>query len=174
MTKIPLFFAIGLTLLSSPMVGAVEQTQLTEQQIAKIKTNCSSALQGLLSVERSDAVTRVNRGQEYESTLKLLAAFNSRVVLNKLDAPQLTSTTAKMQQTFTSFQKNYLLYADAIDATLQINCKLAPVTFYDNLTATREARARVAADVSTMNSLFDEYQRGLDALKSQLNPVSTP
>lgn len=161
-------FAVFLTLAASPMVGAVQSQPISEQHIATIKANCSDALQGLLQVQRSDAVNRVNRGQEYETTLRLLAAFNSRVVLNKLDAPQLTATTADMQRTLSNFQRNYLDYADAIDATLQINCKLAPVTFYDNLTATREARARVATDIRTMDQQLDKYQQGIDTLRTQL------
>lgn len=168
MKRVSLYAAVFLTLLASPTVGAVNSTPLSDEQIAIIKANCSDALQGLLRVQRSDAVSRVNRGQEYESVLRLLAAFNSRIVLNKLDAPQLTAATADMQRTFSNFQRNYLDYADAIDATLQINCKLAPVTFYDNLVATREARARVAGDVKTIDQQLDKYQEGLNGLRTEL------
>ncbi len=119
-------------------------------------------------MQRTEAATRVNRGREYETLLRLAAAFNSRVVLNKLDAPTLISTTSRMQDRFTVFQQHYLDYADKVDDTLDINCKEAPVTFYDNLTAAREARAQVATDVVEMDKLLDEYQRGLDTLKDVL------
>ena len=162
-----LLFSAFLCLVASPMVRA-ESVPLTEQHIEAIKVGCADALQGILRVERTEAATRVNRGREYESLLRLIAAFNSRVVLNKQEAPALTSTAARLQSKFTDFRTHYLDYADKTDATLEINCKVAPVTFYDNLTATREARALVAADVSEMESLLDEYQKNLDELKLQL------
>lgn len=162
-----LFFAVFLTLAVSPVTRA-ESVPLTDQYIASIKAGCTDALQGILRVQKSEAATRVNRGREYESLLRLVAAFNSRVVLNKQEAPALTSTAARMQTKFTTFREHYLDYADKVDATLEINCKTAPVTFYDNLTAAREARARVATDIKDMDTLLDEYQKGLNELKLQL------
>lgn len=150
------------------MVRAETHTPLTDEYIASIRAGCSDALQGLLQIERSEAVTRVNRGRAYESLIQLIAAFNSRVVLNKLDAPVLTSTAANIQSEFSSFQRHYLDYADKLDATLEINCRDAPVTFYDNLTAAREARAKVATDIRDIDTLLNEYQAGVTTLKTDL------
>ena len=161
-------FSAFLVVASSPMVRAETTEPLTDQHIAAIRVGCADALQGILQVQRTEAATRVNRGREYESLLRLVASFNSRIVLNKLDAPALTSTASRMQTRFTEFQQHYLDYADNADATLDINCKEAPVTFYDSLTETREARARVAADVAEMDRLLAEYQAGLDKLKDEL------
>jgi hypothetical protein len=167
MKRLAVLVAISLATLLSPFVRA-EGAPLTDEYIASIRTGCADALQGILRVQRTEAVTRVNRGREYEETLKLLAAFNSRIVLNKLDAPVLTGTTSQLQTKFSDFQRHYLEYADKMDDTLKINCKDAPVTFYDSLSAARDARARVADDVRGMSDLFSEYQKGLDELKAQL------
>lgn len=167
MKRIVLIVSAVMAIVVSPGVRA-ESAPLTDEYIASIKAGCADALQGMLQVQRAEAVTRVNRGREYEATLRLLAAFNSRAVLNKLDIPVLTGTTTRLQTKFSEFQKDYLNYADTVDEALKINCKAAPVTFYDNLTAAREARARVASDVRDMDALFSEYQKGLDALKAQL------
>lgn len=168
MKRALLMFSAFLVVASSPMVRAETTEPLTDQHIAAIRVGCADALQGILQVQRTEAATRVNRGREYESLLRLVASFNSRIVLNKLDAPALTSTASRMQTRFTEFQQHYLDYADNADATLDINCKEAPVTFYDSLTETREARARVAADVAEMDRLLAEYQAGLDKLKDEL------
>lgn len=162
-----LLFSAFLCLVASPMVRA-ETVPLTERHIEAIKVGCTDALQGILRVERAEAATRVNRGREYESLLRLVAAFNSRVVLNEQEAPALTSTAARLQDKFNLFRSHYLDYADKVDATLEINCKTAPVTFYDNLTAAREARALVATDVKDMETLLDEYQKHLNGLKLEL------
>lgn len=167
MKRTLLVFAAFLTLLASPTVNAAAQP-LTDQYIESIKAGCTDALRGILRVQRAEAVTRVNRGREYESLLKLVAAFNSRIVINNRDAPTLTSTAAKLPAKFSAFQQHYLEYADKVDETLKVNCKEAPVTFYDKLTSMREARAKVAADIRDMNALLDEYQTGLNELKGQL------
>ena len=168
MKRALLYVSIFLTLLSGPMVRAESTQPLTDEYIAAIKSGCTDALQGLLRVQKTEAATRVNRGREYESILKLVAAFNSRVVLNKLDAPLLISTTTKLQTEFNQFQNHYIDYADKVDVTLEINCKQAPVTFYDSLTAARDARATVAKDVGEIENLLNEYQRGINELNVQL------
>ena len=166
MKRFSLLVAVFLTLVASPGVRAETTAPLTDQYIAAIREGCSNALRGVLQVQKSEAVTRVNRGREYESTLRLMVALNTRIVANKLDAPVLTSASSRLQTKFSDFQKHYLDYADKMDVTLAVNCKQAPVTFYDNLNAAREARAVVADDVSQMSAIMDEYQVGLDAFKA--------
>lgn len=168
MKRALLLFSAFLAIAASPMVRAETTEPLTDQHIAAIRVGCVDALQGMLQIQRTEAATRVNRGREYESLLKLVAAFNSRIVINKLDAPALTGTASRMQERFSQFQRHYLDYADKMDATLDINCKEAPVTFYDSLTETREARAQVATDVIEIDKLLQEYQAGLDKLKDEL------
>lgn len=160
-----------MTVMAAPMARAEGVQPLTDQYIASIKVGCADALQGILQVQRTEAATRVNRGREYESLLRLMAAFNSRIVLNKLDAPVLTGAASRLQTRFDQFHRDYLDYADKMDATLDINCKEAPVTFYDSLTAARQARAKVAEDVVEMDKLLSEYQQGLETLKVDLKKM---
>ena len=141
---------------------------MSEAQIASVRTGCADALQALLQVQRVEAVTRVNRGYEYEGVLRLLAAFNSRAALNKLDVAPLVTATSHIQAKFSDFQKHYLLYADQVDDVLDVNCKQAPVTFYDKLTLAREARAQIATDIRDIEMLLDEYQAGVQALSDRL------
>ena len=173
MKRVLLLFSAFLAVAASPMVRAETTEPLTDQHIAAIRVGCVDALQGMLQVQRTEAATRVNRGREYESLLRLVAAFNSRIVLNKLDAPAMTGAASRMQERFSQFQQHYLDYADKVDATLDVNCKEAPVTFYDSLTEAREARASVASDVVEMSKLLTEYQAGLDKLKDELKKAET-
>lgn len=167
MKRVLLFVSVFLTLLVSPVTRA-QAVPLTDEYIASIKAGCTDALQGLLRVERTEAATRVNRGREYESMIGLISAFNSRVVLNRQEAPALTSTAAKIRTKVDDFKQSYLVYADRVDTTLDINCRQAPVTFYDSLTSTREARQKVASDVREIETLLDEYQRHVDELRQVL------
>lgn len=170
MKRFSLFVAVFLSLVASPLVRAETTQPLTDQHIAAIREGCSSALRGILQVQKSEAVTRVNRGREYESTLQLMVALNTRIVANKLDAPTLTSAAAQLQKKFSDFQASYLTYADRMDATLEVNCKQAPVTFYDNLGMARDARAKVAEDIRQIETILDDYQNGLDELQRTVSP----
>jgi len=173
MKRALIFLSIFLTLVSAPMVRAETAAPLTDQYIAAIRVGCSNALQSILQVQKSEAASRVNRGREYETILRLLAAFNGRVVLNKLDASALIQKTSQIQQRFSQFNDNYLAYADRIDETLKVNCQEAPVTFYDSLSTARDAREAIARDVKQMDTLLNEYQAHLDNLKASLNQGET-
>ncbi len=169
MNRIVTCLAVAIVLLSSPLVRA-EASLLSDQQIAAIRTGCQSGLQGVRLVQETEAASRVNRGQVYESTLRLMSALNSRLALNKIDAGLLTSSTANAQKKLDLFHQHYLDYASKMDQTLAINCKDAPVSFYDSLTRAREARALVAKDIVEIDNQLNEYQKGLDQLKVQLTP----
>ena len=169
MKRFSIFVAVFLILVSSPVVRAEATDPLTDEYIAAIREGCSDALRGILQVQKSEAVTRVNRGREYESTLRLMVALNTRIVANKLDAPVLTSASSRLQSRFSDFQEHYLEYADKMDATLAINCKQAPVSFYDSLTGARAARAVVAEDIKKLEVVLDEYQAGLDTFRATIS-----
>ena len=172
MKRLFLLIATMLILVVSPVVNVrADSTPLTDEQITAIKVGCNDGLRGISQIQKSEAGTRVNRGREYETLLRLVAALNSRIVLNKLDAPALTSTAARLQMTFTQFQSHYIDYADKMDATLAINCNDTPVTFYDSLNNARVARNLVASDVKQMDILLDEYQKGLDSLKATITKL---
>jgi chromosome segregation ATPase len=167
MKRLSVFFVTILALVVAPLVHA-EPIQLTDQQIVSIRLGCTSALQGIKQVQETEAASRVNRGRAYERTLRLLSALNSRVALSKLDAPVLTSTTARIQQRLTDFQEHYIDYANKMDDVLGTKCTEAPVTFYDKLTTAREARARIAEDINEVDALLDQYQTAVNELKTTI------
>jgi hypothetical protein len=166
MKRFTIIIGALLLLCASPFSRAVAASQpLTDEQISAIRIGCNDALRSVAQVQKTEAGARVNRGREYETMLHLVASLNSRIALNKLDAPIMTSSAAKLQTTFTQFQQHYIDYANKMDATIAINCNDAPVSFYDSLNEARGARAIVANDVKQMDTLFDDYQKGLDSLK---------
>lgn len=121
-------------------------------------------------LEQTEAVVRRNRGVSYESTLRLMAALNSRIASNKLNAPALTSTTAEIEKKRAEFNESYIAYNNSFTITMKLpNCKEQPVTFYDYLTQTRELRSKLSATVSDIDKLMDAYQAGLSELKHTVN-----
>lgn len=168
MKRAALMCAVILAIIASPFVRA-EGEMLNEAQIASVRSGCADALQTMLHVQRVEAVTRVNRGHEYEGVLRLFAALNSRAALNKLDVAALVTTTSQIQSKFAVFQKHYIEYANRMDEALEINCKRTPVMFYDKLTLVREARSAIAADIKEIDALLDEYEAGVELLKQHVS-----
>jgi hypothetical protein len=121
-------------------------------------------------LQRTEAATRVNRGRAYESISKLLIALNSRVALNKLNAPSLAATTTEMDKRFNTFKDDYSQYEDKLVATIKLKCSEQPVTFYDSLTQVRELRAKAADDIKSLNEVLDTYQSAVNDLRANVVP----
>lgn len=160
---------LACVVLLSPVVSAAPQS-LSDAQIEQIRRNCQASQGYLQQIQRNDAAARINRGRAYESLSKAVANFNSRVALNKLDGSTLVTITSDLQQRVTTFQSDYLLYEDALSNALDIKCREQPVTFYDTLTTARDLRARLSKDIVDINTLLDQYQTGLTALRATLEP----
>lgn len=160
-------FAIAATIFVAPFVSA-EAQPLTDAQIDIIRQNCAQAQQTMKRLQSNEAAARVNRGREYETTLRLLASFNSRVVLNKQNVPALAEATSEIEKKFGTFRADYIAYDDQLKKVIKLRCNEQPVTFYDELVIAREARARVADDVRGIDTLLDQYQKALSELRTSL------
>lgn len=171
-SKAALYFAVFLTVLTAPLVSA-EAQPLADTQIEIIRQNCTQAQQILQRLQHSEAAARVNRGRSYETTIRLMASFNSRVALNKLNAPNLSVVTSQIGDKFDAFRTDYIAYDDQLEVVLRLKCSAQPVTFYDELTLAREARAKVAKDIQDIDNLLDQYQDALNELKADITRETT-
>lgn len=136
-----------------------ETAPMTEAHIARIKNNCSEAQTSLSQLHASDALLRVNRGQLYESiSVKLMAPFNSRVALNRLDGAELVSIATDYERQLADFRTKYQQYEEAMSQTLRINCTNEPVAFYDSVTSTREKRQKVHDATVALHKTIAEYK----------------
>jgi len=166
-SKVALYFAIFLAVVTAPLVSA-EAQPLADTQIEIIRQNCAQAQQILQRLQPNEAATRVNRGHSYETTIRLMASLNSRVALNKFNAPKLSAVTSQVGDKFDAFRTDYIAYDDQLEVVLKLRCGEQPVTFYDELTLAREARAKVAKDIQDIDSLLDQYQDALHELKANI------
>lgn len=163
-----------LAVLCAPNVSAETET-LTDAQIEIIRQNCVAAQSSMQRIELTEAVTRRNRGVSYESTLKLMAALNSRIAYNKLTAPELAALTADVEKKRSQFTENYINYNNSYNVTMRLpNCKEQPVTFYDYLTQTRDLRTKLSTSIDDIDRLLDAYQVALNELKSSVSAHSDP
>lgn len=139
--------------------GAQDTTApMTEAHIARIKANCVEAQATLQQLHASDALLRVNRGRLYELiSTKLMAPFNSRVALNRLDGVSLVGVAAKYENQLASFRANYQVYEEAMSQTLKLNCTNQPVSFYDSVNDTSSKRKKVHESTAILHSIIRDY-----------------
>ena len=159
-----------LVVLASPGVNAAAEP-LSDTQIEMVRQNCLAAQSSMQRLEQTEAVSRRNRGVSYESTLRLMAALNSRIAINKLNAPDLSTLTAEVDKKRAEFVEKYLAYNNSFTVTMRLsNCRAQPVTFYDYLTQTRQLRTELSSVIDDIDRLLDSYQTGLNELKSGMAP----
>lgn len=154
--------ALGSAVLLQTVVRA--EAPMTEAHVARIRANCIEAQSSLRQLHQSDALLRVNRGQLYELiSTKLMAPFNSRVALNRLDSADLVSTTAEYERQLATFRANYKAYEEAMSGVLKINCTDQPVAFYDGVNDARSKRQKVHESTLTLHRTIKNYKTQFEA-----------
>lgn len=145
-------------------ISQAQTPPMTEEQIARIRSNCVSAKNSLAQLHTSDGLLRVNRGQLYLSlSSKLMAPFDSRLAGNRFDAKAFVSVTNNYKTAFTTFYNDYIRYEQSLSAVLRIDCVKEPVAFYDGVADARNKRSQVHADVIQLHTYIDEYKVRVDA-----------
>lgn len=167
MRRASIVLAIFLVVTSAPFVRAEEQS-LSDAHLNVIRANCVNAQPLFNRVQASDKTSRINRGYNYEMTLRLMVAFNSRAALNRIDSPDLLSVTSEYEKTFKSFSSLYIGYDENISQLAEFDCHGQPTSFYDLLETTREQRVGLNAYVDALDKLLLDYQHSVDAIKKGL------
>lgn len=152
----------GATLMSV----SAEDSQMTDQHIENIRTNCATAKNTLNQLHASDALLRVNMGQSYElMTTKLMDRFNSRLSSNNYDNSSLVAVTTAYNQKLDVFRLDYQAYEVQLASALKIDCLNQPVAFYDTVASAREKRNQVHTDVSRLNQYLNDYKTAMNAFE---------
>ena len=159
----------------APRVAADPTGQITMDTLSQqIVTNCQSIKRTLSQLHASDGPLRVNRGQTYDFiSTRLMAPFNSRLLLNKVDASSLVKITAQYDGALNNFRSHYIEYDDQLGATIGIDCSKQPSAFHDALTKTRQLRDQVHDDVGQMNQLIKQYEKTVDGVHDQWRTAGT-
>lgn len=144
--------------------SAEDMAPMTDEHIARIRANCVDAQAALFQLHASDAGLRVDRGQIYESmSTKLMAPFNSRIVLNRISDENLLTTAATYDKQLIAFRQQYQQYEEAMSATLRIKCTNQPVAFYDSVADTRTKRKLTHETVVELHKTIQKYGSEVEA-----------
>ncbi len=163
---------ISLALVALQNIPAkADQDDISPEKQTLIRQNCVTAQVALQQIQYSDAATRVNRGQGYESLLsRLIVPLNTRATANGFNnsATSLTATTNKYQTALNNFKKHYDSYDDALTNALHVKCQDKPVAFYRFLVEARKQRTSLANDVTSLNQFIEEYRQNVLKLRTEV------
>lgn len=145
-----------------------QESTMTDEHIARIKSNCQGALGTLGRIHANDAPMYINRNQTYFSISdKLMARLNSRLTLNRYDATDLVKTASDYNMALNKFRSAYKQYDDSMSDLVHIDCTRQPVGFYDKVTETRLLRGQVNTLVQQLQMLIDQYEQQVEVFKTQ-------
>lgn len=159
MQRIVIAIAIFSLILGGPIARAVDESaNLNDSEIVAIRRNCVEVQKTLTRIHSSDALVRVNLGQQYEIiSTKLMAPMNSRVALNRLNGVALAQTTVDFNSKLESFRSHYQQYEQVLLRSIQIKCTDQPVAFYDLLEEARMHRSAVRQAIVSLSDLTVRY-----------------
>ena len=165
MRKIALVLALSLSFVSVPVSAA----EISTTQKTTIVDNCSAIKDSLHAVQREDSRIRVYLGRYYESILtKFITPLNVRLVENNISDTALIANQEQFVDRRTVFISDYIVYQQALEELVGIDCKTEPQKFYDKLKVTREKRETVNQDVAKMNELTNKQVKLVTKLKDGL------
>lgn len=149
--------------------ASAAEPKLTKEQSAQLSETCGTIRQNLKNLQRTDSRTRTYFGAIYETvSTKFLKPMNLRLVNNDLSNSDLIDVQTSLASARTDFSDDFITYSKSLEELIAIDCRLEPDHFYQKLLETREKRARVAADVKTLNNLLTSIVKNTEQLKESL------
>ena len=163
------FVAVFVASFGAQAVGfAQASVSLPDDKLETIRTRCSNSQFALQQIEKRDAVSRINRGRDYDQMLRQISAFNSRFAYNKINMPDLVQISSDLQAAINEFRASYDTYDNDIASALKVNCKEDPSQYYGYIVQARTDRATIGDKVKTINGLIEKYRDVVTAYQEKL------
>ena len=143
------------------------ETVLSDYQKTTIIDHCDTIKDSLKSLQRVDSRTRVYLGRYYETILSnFITPLNLRLVENNISDTRLIENQTNFANRRTRFVNDFIVYQQALEEVLKVDCKNEPVKFYEKLASAREKRKVVNRDVSRLKGMTDEQVKLVEELKN--------
>lgn len=156
-----------LAIVPSPVL-AVDGSDVAQDIIARVRDNCVSAKITLDRLKVSDALLRVNIGDEYKVIIeRLMNRLNGRAVAEGIDASTLVRIAAEYKVVQANFSDGYKEYAASLKLALDIDCAKQPEKFYQAVVSARDKRKALHDYTVRLNQLVDAYGAGVTVLADE-------
>lgn len=140
--------------------GAGAERVLTDAQMTSIANSCQMVQVELDSLHSSDALMRVNVGQQYSNILtSLMSPLNSRLALNQIDTVSLVTVSVDYNEALTDFRSKYSTYETSLQKTIDMKCEQDPARFYGAIETARKNRQALHGAIKELNTLLLRYQK---------------
>ena len=143
-------------------------TILGDQAENSIRQNCIDAQQSMQTLQRADAVTRINRGNSYATLQKLMTSMSARSAANTYNVPSLTQTTGEFVELKNTFVNRYTEYEIALRNLSSMDCETDPVLFYERLQSVRDQRRELADTISDMQKEINNFDKAVVELRAKI------
>lgn len=151
-----------------PLPLFAQQTNLTDDHIDRIKSNCQTALGTLARIHANDAPMYINRNQIYFSISdKLMAHLNGRLALNRYDATQLVRIASDFNDALVNFRAAYREYDNSMAQLTRMDCRKQPIGFYQQVAETRALRQKVNDATQQLSTYIAKYRTGVSSFQSE-------
>lgn len=142
---------------------------ITETQKNIIIDHCNTMKDTLKSLQKVDSRARVYLGRYYETILSnFITPLNLRLVENNITNTKLLENQTNFATRRGRFVDDFIVYQQALEETVNVDCKAEPLKFYDKLKEAREKRKSVSRDVTKLRELTDEQIKLVEELKNGL------
>ena len=167
-TRLSLYYIIFCGICLVGMAPAV--LSISKTQEAAIADHCSTIVESLKTIQKSDARARVYLGGRFETIInKYVTPLNVRLVENSLSTANLIESQNTLTSNKAKFANDYVEYQQKLEELVAMDCKNSPVEFYDKLNVVRQERKKVKQDVDKMKTSLAEYMELVGKLKEKLN-----
>ena len=141
-------------------------TNLSEEKIENIETDCASIKRTLKSVQNTDRNTRVSLGRSFQTILSdFITPLNVRLVKNN----DFNSTLADIQNEFAEaredFNHKYIEYSQELETLISTECENNAKDFYSKLESTRNKRTSVIESAKKLQGIVDKHVKSVEELR---------
>lgn len=139
----------------------------TSTQLDKVGLECSNIKTHLRKLRSTDALKRVNLGQNYENiSNNLMEKLNLAAVSNKMNAAELVAISAEFSENFNFFKENYQIYERELMKTIDTDCSKNYSDFYKELERLRYLREELNFNTKKLGEISKKYLEAVDKFKS--------
>lgn len=144
-----------------------EQPTLTDEQRTTIIDHCDAMKDNVKSLQKVDSRARVYLGRYYETILtNFITPLNLRLVENNISNPALLENQTNFANRRDRFVNDFIVYQQALEELVHVNCKSEPDKFYEKLSVARDKRKIVNRDVVRLREMTDGQVKMVETLKN--------
>lgn len=153
-------FALAVLLFGVQSSSKALEEDLSDGQIASIKTHCTQIQATLNQLQQSDTLLRYNVGASYRIlSEKLMVPLNQRIAASEFDGSGLVRVTANYNKAYQTFYKNYQDYSNSLQAASKIDCTSRPKEFYVAIDDARQKRIDLYEANQRLVELLKDYKK---------------